>query len=997
MCDKFKSVLIIGSGPIVIGQSAEYDYSAVQACLALKEEGIRVIVVNSNPATVMTDKEYADAVYIEPLNIDVVKRIIVIEKPDCILPTMGGEKGFEIALELQHNGFLDKKKIVLLSLNNDFVKNLDKKESFKKLLTSINEPFVEYKTVDSVEDAVHFANEAGYPVIIRTAYEVGNKRFEICYDLEQLSLKAKDYLEVSLLRQVIIEKCVSGWKEIEYEVIRDGNGNCISVSNMENLDPVGINSGDSIIIIPAQTISHEESEKLRATALKIINSLNIIGNCGIQFALNPQGTEYVVLSITPRFSRASTLISKASGYPIARICAKLVAGCNLFDIVGWSAASKEPAIDHCAVKFPTWSFEKFENVDRKLGSETQATGETLSFGKTFEHAFLKAIRSIDAGSCLSGLQKYKTASDAQLLEVISESDDERIFAVYEAIRRGLSVDTVCDMTKIDPWFLEKIKNITWMETLIASHYSQDTYHKAKIMGFSDQVIESISGCKSKNIMRPSFTGVDVSMPGVDSAGPYYSYFEGEAGAFKTAVYDDNFEEEKKKILVIGAGATTIGHGSELEFCLVQCITALKSAGYTVIVVNNNPQAVSTDDSLADRLYIEPLSSEDIENIIIAERPFGIITQFSGENFYRLTNALSKSDVKIIGADSELIDILTSTEKTGAMLAELKIPFSAENIFNATGIEVDAIGDGAQCFIPGISEHIEKSGIHPGDSISICPPISLNDKHKQLIVEYAEKITLALKIRGIINIRFILNDNRLYVTGISCNLMHNIPFICKATGLRTIELALRCMLGEKLAHMGCKGGVNPGKNLFAVRVPVFSFDKLSGTDTQLGSEMKSTGEVLGLASTFEDALLKGLIASGVRIKRSGGVLVTVRNSDKQEAIPVAEKFAQLDFNLHATAGTAKTLNANHVPSSSIRKIHEDSPHILDLINSNKVVYVISTSEKAENAHGDDVKIRRRAIEKQIPTFTTLETANALAGCLKKKRSLEDIDLIDITKF
>lgn len=992
MCNKLKSVLIIGSGPIVIGQSAEYDYSAVQASLALKEEGVRVILVNSNPATVVTDKEYADAVYIEPLNINVVKRIIVIEKPDYILPTMGGEKGFEIALELQQNGFLDEKGIELLSLNNEIVQNLGKKETLKNFLTSINEPFADYATVGSVEEAVCFANKAGYPVIIRTAYEVGNKRFEICDNFEHLSSKAKEYLEASLLHQVIIEKCVSGWKEIEYEVIRDENGNCTSVSNMENLDPVGISSGDSIIIIPAQTLTHEERIGLRTAALKIINELKIIGNCGIEFALNTQSTEYVVLSITPRFSRSTALISKASGYPIAKICAKLVAGGNLFDITGCTAEHNERSTEYCAVKFPTWSFERFANVDRKLGSEMQATGETLSFGKTFEHAFLKAVRSIATGSCLSGLRKYKTASDEQIFDVIDESNDERIFAVYEAIRRGLSVKKINEMTQIDPWFLSKLKNIVQMETLLASHCSEDTYKKAKIMGFSDLAIESISGQKSKTLFMPSFNKVDTCAVGIDSTCSYYSSFEDEAVKFT-----DCGEKEKKKILIIGAGPTTIGHGGELEFCLVQGIKTLKSAGYTVVVVNNNPEAVSTDYSLADRLYIEPLSSEDIKNIISAEQPWGIITQFSGENFYRLTNSLSKTDLRIIGADKELLDMLTSTDKVGDMLAKLEIPFSTENIFNATGIELDVICDGKDCLIPGISEHIEKSGIHSGDSISIYPPISLKDKHKQLVIAYTEKIALALKIRGIINIRFVLNDNRLYVTSVSCNLMHNIPFISKATGLRTIEIAVRCMLGEKLADLGYDNGLTPGKNLFAVRVPVFSFDKLSGTDTQLGSEMKSTGEVLGLAKTFEDALLKGLIASGVKIKRSGGVLVTVRNSDKQEAIPVAEKFSQLDFNLHATAGTARTLNANHVPSSSIRKIHEDSPHILDLLNSNKVVYVISTSEKAENAHGDDVKIRRRAIEKQIPTFTTLETANALAECLKKKRSLEDIELIDITKI
>ena len=999
MQDKIKSVLIIGSGPIVIGQSAEYDYSAVQACLAFKEEGLRVIVVNSNPATIVTDKEYADAVYIEPLNIDVIKRIIAIEEPDCVLPTMGGEIGFEIAMELEQNGFLEQNGTMLLSVNSDVVQNLDKREGLKRFLLSAAEPFIDSATVESTEDALSFAEKVGYPVTIRTAYEINNKSFETCYDVEHLSVKTSAYLEASLLHQMIIEKCVFDWKEIEYEAIRDKNGNCICVTNMENLDPVGINSGDSIIIIPAQTLTDNESLNLRSAALNIISKLEIIGNCGIQFSLNPQSSEYAVLSITPRISRGSALMSKASGYPIARVAAKLAAGCNLFDIyndiTGYTTACQEPAIDYCAVKFPKWSFEKFENVDRKLGIDMQATGETLSFGKSFEYAFLKAVRSISTDSYTLGLQKYTSLTDSEVFEAISATNDERIFVIYEAIRRGLPVNNICDMTKIDPWFLAKLKNIARMETLISFHYSEDIYVQAKTMGFSDSSIAYISGEENIVTTTPSFNMIDTCAAEFDAVCPYYySSFGDENEAFMAEKYN---ECKNKKILVVGGGPTTVGYGSELEFCLVQCINTLKSAGFTVIVVNNNPQALSTDYALADHLYIEPLSAEDIHNIIITELPWGIITQFSGENFPVLMKSLPKTNAKIIGANAELLDTLSSTEKINNVLSELNIPFSAKSIFNATGIEVNAICDGTGCLIPGISENIEKSGIHSGDSISVCPSISLSEKQKQLIVEYAERITLSLKIQGILNIQLVLNDNRLYVTGISCSSMQNIPFISKATGLRIIELTVRCMLGETLADMGYKSGLSPSKNYYAVRVPVFSFEKLRGTDTQLGSEMKSTGEVLGLAKNFEDALLKGLIASGVRIKRSGGVLVTVRNSDKQEAIPVAEKFSQLDFNLYATAGTAKTLNTNHVPSSSIRKIHEDSPHILDLINNNKVVYVISTSEKAENAHGDDVKIRRRAIEKQIPTFTTLETASALARCLTKKRSLEDIELIDITKI
>jgi carbamoyl-phosphate synthase large subunit len=999
MHSNINSILVVGSGPVIIGQSSEYDYSLVQACVAYKEDGIRVILINSNPATLATDVQYADAVYVEPLNIDVVKRIIIKEKPECILPTMGGEKAFEISIELYNNGFLDDNNVKLLSVNAEICQKISERAGLKSFLAEINEPSVDSDLANSVDDAIAFVQRAGLPVVVKPAYEMGNKSFDTCYTLEQLETKAQELIKSSMLHQIIIEKCVAGWKEIEYEVIRDNAGNCICVSNMENIDPVGIHAGDSIIVTPAQTLTDSESLILRSAALNIISNMQISGNCGIQFALIPNGGEYAVISITPRITRSSALISKATGYSIAKVAAKITAGYKLFEITneitGCTTASNEPAIDYCVVKFPKWSFEKFDNADRKLGLNMQATGETISFGTSFELAFVKAVRSINGGVALFGLPKLMLMTDDELMDTIIASNDERIFAVYEAIKREVPFKTLYDITNIETWFLAKFKNISDIEKKIHSNYNEETYFQAKKMGFLDETIQLISGRQKEFEIYPSYNMVDTCAAEYDAVHPYfYSAYGDENEAHMVSKYS---ARTQKKVLVIGSGPTAVGSSGELDFCLVKCIETLKECGYTVVLVNNNPESVSTDFSIADRLYIDPLSVEDIESVILTERPWAAVTQYSGINSNKYSSVLSKHNIIALGMENVLSDVIFDCEKIADMMAELHIPYTKDNPFNATGIELDVICDGTDCLIPGVSEHIEKSGIHAGDSISVCPPVSLSEKVNSLCVDYACKIAVELGIKGIINVQLVLNDNRVYVRNISLNSLHNIPFICKATGLPTVNLAVRCMLGEQLSQMGFGVGLYHDKGLFAVRVPVFSFDKLSGTDTQLGCEMKSTGEVLGLAEGFEDALLKGLIASGMRIKRSGGVLVTVRNSDKQEAVSVADRFSQLDFNLFSTAGTAKTLNANHVPSSSIRKIHENSPHVLDLINSNKVVYVISTSEKAENAFGDDIKIRRRALEKQIPTFTTLETASALAKCLAKKRSLEDIKLIDITKI
>ncbi|MEI6578202.1 MAG: carbamoyl phosphate synthase large subunit [Eubacteriales bacterium] len=999
MNKKIKNVLIIGSGPVVIGQASEYDYCGVQACKALKEENIRVIVINSNPASMITDKDMADAIYIEPLNVDVVKRVIAIEKPDSILPTMGGDIGFEIALELYQSGFLDNNNILLLSVNVELISTIKDRSGLKQILAEMNEPSVDSEVFGNVEDSVNFAAKIGLPIIIRPAFELREGPDEICYTIEEVKVKAEKALLNSMLHQILIEKCISGWKEIEYEVIRDIAGNCICISSMENLDPVGIHTGDSIIVTPAQTLTDAESLQLRASALNVISHLSIQGSCGIQFALEPQSGEYAVISVNPRLSRSSALVSKATGYPIASVAAKVAVGYKLFeiinDITGCTTACNEPAIDYCAIKFPKWSFEKFDHATRKLGASMQATGETISFGTSFELAFMKAIRSINIGISTPSLPKLISKSDAEIIETIINSDDERIFAVYEAIKRNISFNEIFELTKIDRWFLAKLRKIAEMELKLYNQNDEDTYHIAKRMGFLDETIKVLSGSKITTRITPSYKMIDTCAAEFDAVRPYfYSAFDDEN---ETHMFSDLSTRGKKKVLVIGSGPATIGHGGELDYCNVHCLHALNSLGYSTILANNNLDAVSTDYRLSDRLYIDPICVEDILNLIETEQPWGVITQFSGEKVCELTAALNKTPIKLLGVNNELIEALVNKELLRNKLESIKIPFVSDLIFNSIGIEVDVICDGSDCLIPGISEHVERSGINSGDSISVCPPINISDRIKKIIIEISCNIAKIFELNGIFNIQMSLYDNKVYVSNISTSSFHNIPFISKSTGLPIIEIAVSCMLGEKLNVMGYGTGLYPNKDLFAVRVPVFSFDKIKGTDTQLGHEMKSTGEVLGIAKSFEDALLKGLIASGMRIKRSGGVLITVRNSDKQDAIVVADKFSQLDFNLYATAGTAKTLNSNFVASSSVRKLHEGSPHVLDLINGNKIVYVISTSEKSNDSSGDDIRIRRRAIERQIPTFTTLDTANALTRCLAKKRSLEDIEILNISKI
>lgn len=999
MKKNIKKILILGSGPVVIGQSAEFDYSAVQACRAFRDEGIAVVMINSNPAAISAG-EYADSVYIEPLNVDVVKRVIIEEKPDAILPTVGGDLGLDIALSLHQNGVLEDNGVELLCVTPELIDSVQNTNKFREFLERIGEPAVASKVVGSVEGALGFAGETGLPVIIRPAYSLGGRVDEFCYTEQELERAAEAMLAVSPLHQIRVEKCISGWKELEYEVVRDGAGNCICVSGMENLDPVGIHTGDSIIVTPPQTLTDSEGALLREAALKIVSNLGVSGSCNVQFALKPDGSEYAVLEVDPRVSRSSAFVSKATGYPIAEVAARVAVGYNLFEIkneiTGCTTACNEPATDYCCVKLPKWSFESFDEANRTLGTSMRSTGETIAVGTSFELAFMKAVRSIDTSMLTPSLPKFASASDSELTDIITRADNDRIFAVYEALRRGIEISELHSMTKIDCWFLSKLKNIAETHNELSNELSEELYLRARNQGFTDEAVREISGSLPRHLISPNYKMIDTCAAEFDAEHPYfYSAWDEDDEA---TMFADQSALGKRKVMVIGSGPSKVGQGSELEFCSVRCLNALKEEGFYTVCVNNNPEAVSTDYKSCDRLFIEPLSFEDIKNVAAAERPWGVIVQFTGDGSYELAQRLADENIRIFGADSALLGKIRDKQAVAELLKGIGIPFTADRHLYSTGIEADIIFDGEDYLIPAISEHIERSGgVHAGDSISVCPPVTIGEKICGQVEDYSRRIAEALGVRGIINIQFVLYDNMLYVAGISAGSFHNIPYVGRAAGLDIVNIAVKCMLGRKLSELGCPTGVYSGSSLYAVRVPVFSFDKLSGADTRLGEQMKSTGEVMGIAENYEDALLKALMASGMRIKRSGSVLFTVRNSDKQDSIEVAEKFSQLDFKLYATAGTAKLLNSNFVAASSVHKLREESPTVADIINSGKIVYVVSTSEKLPQALEDDRIIRRLALEKQIPVFTHLDTANALARCLGKKRSLEDIALVDIKKI
>jgi len=1062
-----KKVLVIGSGPIIIGQAAEFDYAGTQACRALKEEEIEVVLVNSNPATIMTDTNIADKVYIEPLKAEVLKKIILKEKPDSILPTLGGQTGLNLAMELAEEGFFEKNGIKLLGTATEAIKMAEDRQAFKDTMLSIGEPCIASKVVSTLEDALEFAREIDYPVVVRPAYTLGGTGGGIAYDEEQLKEIGSNGLRLSRVHQVLIEKCISGWKEIEYEVMRDGKGNVITVCNMENIDPVGVHTGDSIVVAPSQTLSDKEYQMLRSSALKIISALGIEGGCNVQFALHPTSFEYAVIEVNPRVSRSSALASKATGYPIAKVATKIAIGYGLDEIqnavTGKTYACFEPTLDYVVVKIPKWPFDKFVKAERTLGTQMKATGEVMAISSSFEAALMKAIRSLELG--LSTLEQdiYKEFDTTQIYEKLKDVDDERIFIVAEAIRRNIPVSEINAITKIDEFFLNKIKELVLMEEklkrITLSELSAEILLKAKKLGFTDVAIAKFMGCSEKEIgdmkarsnIRAVYKMVDTCAAEFEAATPYYysTYDE----------YSEVKESSRKKALVIGSGPIRIGQGIEFDYCSVHSVWALREEGYETIIANNNPETVSTDFDTADRLYFEPLTPEDVENIVKTEKPDGAIVQFGGQTAIKLTKALHKMGVKIFGTQPEYIDASEDREKFDEILEKLNIPrpkgetvFTLEQALKSANklgypvlvrpsyvlggqgmeiayndndvrefmevinrvkqehpilidkymmgkeIEVDAICDGEDILIPGIMEHLERAGVHSGDSISVYPTMSLSEKVKNTIVDYTQKLAKALNVVGLVNIQYVLYNNNVYVIEVNPRSSRTVPYISKVTGIPMVNIATKLLTGRKLKDFGYGTGLYREADYVAVKVPVFSFEKLRDVDISLGPEMKSTGEVLGIAKNFPEALYKGIIATGIRLpERGGGILMTVRDTDKPELIPLAEEFEKLGYTLWATGKTANMLNMHGIATNAVKKIEEGSPNILDLIQSGKISLVINTPTRGRQPERDGFKIRRKAVEMSIPCLTSLDTAKAIIQCLKLGKSAKDLEVIDLSVF
>lgn len=1057
-----KKVLVIGSGPIVIGQAAEFDYAGTQACRALKEEGLEVVLVNSNPATIMTDKAMADKIYIEPLNLDVVKRIIEIEKPDSVLSTLGGQTGLTLSMQLAKEGFLEAHNVKLLGANPETIDKAEDRQIFKDTMISIGEPCIPSKVVETVEDALAYAEEILYPVIVRPAFTLGGSGGGIAHSAEELHEIAENGLRLSPITQVLIEKNISGWKEIEFEVIRDSHANIITVCSMENFDPVGVHTGDSIVVAPAVTLSDKEYQMLRSAALNIVQALEVEGGCNCQFALHPDSFEYAVIEVNPRVSRSSALASKATGYPIAKVATKIAIGYTLDEIVnavtGNTFACFEPAIDYIVVKFPRWPFDKFVYANRTLGTQMKATGEVMSIGTSFEQAMMKAVRSIELKLDTFNLPKLQMLNDSDVVRLLKRCDDERVFVVYEALKRGIEIAKIHNITKIDEWFLAKLQNLVKMERkLVKKELTPELYLEAKKMGFLDKTIERFSGEDAPEKRFASYKMVDTCAAEFKAETPYfYSTFDEENEA---AEFLEEHNSGKKKIIVFGSGPIRIGQGIEFDYCSVHCVWALKEEGYEAIIVNNNPETVSTDFDTSDRLYFDPLTPEDVDSIIATEKPWGAIVQFGGQTAIGLTKHLEASGVHILGTSAKSIDEAEDRESFDELLQKCQIPrpeghtvFQMDealkaakqlgypvllrpsyvlggqnmiiaysdadveeymNIILATGIEnpvlidkymmgieveVDAICDGEDYLIPGIMEHIERAGIHSGDSISVYPAQRLTEENKKTIIEYTGRLARELHVIGLVNIQYVIHNGEVYVIEVNPRSSRTVPYISKVTSVPMVDLATKIMLGATLKGMGYETGVHPVGDYVAVKVPVFSFEKLHSVDTMLGPEMKSTGEVLGIAKTFDEALYKGLIAAGYKIKHEGGVLISVRDKDKEEVFPIAKKLEKMGFQLYGTKGTATYLNNYGLHVEKVNKISEPGKtNILDLLESGKVDYVISTSTKGRQPMREGVRIRRKAVERSIACLTAIDTAKVLVDCISMNKSIQDVELVDITQI
>ena len=1054
-------VMVIGSGPIVIGQAAEFDYAGTQACRALKEEGLEVVLVNSNPATIMTDNAMADHIYIEPLNIDTIKRIIEKEKPDSLLSTLGGQVGLTLSMQLAKEGFLQKHNVQLLGANPETINKAEDRQMFKDTMDSINQPSIPSLVVTDLESGVQFAESIGYPVIVRPAFTLGGSGGGICNNEEELRDIGTNGLRLSPIHQILVEKCIAGWKEIEFEVMRDSAGNVITICSMENFDPVGVHTGDSIVIAPAVTLAEKEFQMLRKAALDIVSALKVEGGCNVQFALRPDSFEYAVIEVNPRVSRSSALASKATGYPIAKVATKIAIGYTLSEIknavTGTTYACFEPAIDYVVVKLPKWPFDKFVYAKRTLGTQMKATGEVMAIGSTFEEALMKAVRGAEISHNSLRTPELEELSDDVIRQRLHQCDDRRLFVIYEALRRGVSVQQINEITRIDNWFLSKLCKLIALENRLESEkLTDELYLEAKKSGFLDKVIESLSGQKIAKRRLPVYKMVDTCAAEFDAQTPYfYASYQNENEAQQFIARN---RSGKKTVIVFGSGPIRIGQGIEFDYASVHCVWALKQQGYEVVIVNNNPETVSTDFDTADRLYFEPLTPEDVEGILATEKPFGVVVAFGGQTAIKLTKTLSRLGVNILGTPADSIDAAEDRERFDELLEKLQIkrpegftvmtteealqvaqrvgypvllrpsyvlggqnmiiafneddvkeymaiilaqqienPILIDKYLMGMELEIDAICDGEDILIPGIMEHVERAGIHSGDSIAVYPAWNLRESMVQRIIDCSKGLAISLQTKGLVNIQYLIYQDELYVIEVNPRSSRTVPYISKVTGVPMVDLATRAMLGEKLRDMGYGTGLYPVSPYVAVKVPVFSFEKLTNVDTHLGPEMKSTGEVLGIANTLDEALYKGLLAAGYRMKKDGGVFLTVRDSDKDEIADTAKKYRDLGFTLYATKGTADIIRRGGMEVNVVDKIHESDSNSLTLLESGKIDYIVSTSSKGRIPTMDSVKIRRKAVERSIPCLTSIDTANAIADSLRSRYSVHSTELVDINNL
>ncbi len=1060
---EIKKVLVIGSGPIVIGQAAEFDYAGTQACRSLKEEGVEVVLVNSNPATIMTDKDIADEVYIEPLTVEVLEQIIRKEKPDSVLPTLGGQAGLNLGMELAESGFLEKHNVKLIGTTSETIFKAEDRQAFKDTMEKIGEPCAPSQVVHNVEDGIAFTNTIGYPVVLRPAYTLGGSGGGIAHNETELIDILTNGLRLSRVGEVLVERCIAGWKEVEYEVMRDAAGNCITVCNMENIDPVGVHTGDSIVVAPSQTLGDKEYQMLRTSALNIISELNITGGCNVQYALHPTSFEYCVIEVNPRVSRSSALASKATGYPIAKVAAKIALGYTLDEIknaiTGKTYASFEPMLDYCVVKIPRLPFDKFITAKRTLTTQMKATGEVMSICTNFEGALMKAIRSLEQH--VESLRSYdfRALSREELLKQLEKVDDRRIWVIAEALRKGISYDEIHEITKIDRWFIDKIAILVEMEErLEKEELTVELLKEAKRIEFPDHVIAELTGKEETQVrdMRYEY-GITAAFKMVDTCAAefaaetpyYYSCFGSENEATGAS--------ERKKVLVLGSGPIRIGQGIEFDYCSVHCTWAFAKEGYETIIVNNNPETVSTDFDIADKLYFEPLTPEDVENIVRLEKPDGAVVQFGGQTAIKLTESLMKMGVPILGTKAEDVDAAEDRELFDEILEQTEIPraaggtvFTAEEakeVANRLGypvlvrpsyvlggqgmqiaysddeieefmeiinriaqdhpilvdkylqgkeIEVDAVCDGEDILIPGIMEHIERTGVHSGDSISVYPAPTISEEVKEKIVEYTKRLARALHVVGLINIQFIAMDEEVYVIEVNPRSSRTVPYISKVTGIPIVDLATRVIIGNKLKGMGYPIGLAPEADYVAIKMPVFSFEKLRGAEISLGPEMKSTGECLGIGYSFDEALYKAFLGAGVRFPKYRQMIMTVKDADKPESVEIAKRFEALGYKIYATRSTAKYLEARGVKARRINKIAQESPNVMDLILGHKIDLVIDTPTQGRDKSRDGFLIRRNAIETGVYCITAIDTANALARSLEYAGASDKLNLIDIAK-